>query len=176
MRFRRPRGLCLSIAVMLACGPLAGDELSRRVDPWVLETASRGQTEFLVMLREQADLRGARALPSKEQKGAFVFDALSSTAARTQKPLLDLLESRGVPHRAFWVANVIWVRGDRALVEELAAREDVFHVYANPTVHMDEPMARRVSETPESPDTIEWNILKVHAPDVWNLGYTGQGI
>ena len=176
MRFRSAHALGPAVALILACGVLAGDELSQRVDPWVLETAARGQTEFLVMLREQADLRGAHTLPNKEQKGAFVFDALSSTAARTQGPLLALLESRGAPHRAFWVANVIWVLGDKGLVEELAARDDVFHIYANPTVHLDEPAMRPLSQTTDSPDTIEWNILKVHAPDVWNLGFTGQGI
>ena len=93
------------------------------------------------MLREQADLRGARTLPTKTQKSAFVADALSSTAARVQAPLRALLDARGAEYRSYWVANMIWVRGDRNLVEELAAREDVFHVYANPWVALRGPVS-----------------------------------
>ena len=113
---------------------------------------ARGQAEFLVMLREQADLRGARTLPTKTQKSAFVADALSSTAARVQAPLRALLDARGAEYRAYWVANMIWVRGDRNLVEELAAREDVFHVYANPWVALRGPVSSKPSASaPERP-------------------------
>jgi uncharacterized repeat protein (TIGR01451 family) len=171
---RSTKTLACALVLAFAFGAVDGvaESLSQKVDPWVLETASRGETEFLVMLREQADLRGVRMLSTKAEKGAFVFDALSSTAGQTQGPLLALLESRRAAHHAFWVANMIWVRGDRALLEELAARPDVFHIYANPTVHFEEP-GRQPSSLP---DTIEWNIIKVHAPDVWSLGYTGQGV
>ena len=129
------------------------------------------------MLREQADLRGARTLPTKTQKSAFVADALSSTAARVQAPLRALLDGRGAEYRSYWVANMIWVRGDRNLVEELAAREDVFHVYANPWVALRGPVSSKPSASvPESPDAIEWGVAQVHAPEVWALGFKGQGI
>ena len=74
-------------------------------------------------------------------------DALSSTAARAQAPVLALLEQRGAPHRAYWIANAIWVRGGLALVEELAARDDVVHVYANPRVPLSLPAGPRVRQT-----------------------------
>ena len=129
------------------------------------------------MLREQSDLRGARALPTKVEKGAFVMDALRSTAERSQKPLLDFLAARGAEHRPFWVANMIWVRGSASLVEELASRGDVFHIYANPKVRFDGPVASRPAPAfPSSPDAIEWGVMKVRAPEVWALGFTGQGI
>ncbi|HWZ85233.1 MAG TPA: S8 family serine peptidase [Thermoanaerobaculia bacterium] len=174
MRFRIAPALCFALSAAAAI--TAAQDLGRKVDPWVLDTASRGETEFLVMLRDQADLRGARGLPTKTEKGAFVADALAAEAAQAQSPILALLESRGAAHRAYWVANLIWVRGGLRLVEELAARDDVFHVYANPTVRLDGPLDPRPAARPSSPDTIEWNITKVHAPDVWALGYTGQGV
>ena len=46
-------------------------------------------------------------------------------------------------------------------------------MYANPTVHFQDPFLR---ETPAAPTGIEWNITKVHAPDVWALGFTGQNV
>ena len=123
MRFRALFACCLALALATAASAAQDHP---KVDPWVIEKSSRGPTEFLVMLREQADLRGARALPTKTQKSAFVADALSATAARVQAPLRALLDARGAEYRSYWVANMIWVRGDRNLVEELAAREDVF--------------------------------------------------
>src|SRR5262245_35754262 len=62
-----------------------------RIDPWVVATGATGPTEFLVFLNEQADLRGADLLTSKAAKGRYVFDRLTDTASRTQRPLLDLL-------------------------------------------------------------------------------------
>ncbi len=172
MRLRALFACCLALA--LPAGAAVAEDLNHKVDPWVMEKTASGQAEFLVMLREQADLRGARALPTKTQKSAFVADALSTTAARVQAPLLALLDARGVEHRSYWVANMIWVRGDRNLVEELAAREDVFHVYANPIARLSLPA--QPAAMPDSPDAIEWGVAKVRAPEVWALGYTGQGI
>src|SRR5690242_5575315 len=168
--------VCLLAASLVSSGQTSGspEALARRVDAWVLDTASRGDTEFLVMLRAQADLRGARSLSRREEKGAFVLDALRSQAQATQGPLLAFLKSRGAAFRPYWVANAVWVRGSRALVEEIAAREDVFHVYANPRVRLASPVERLAA--PETPETIEWNVTKVHAPQVWALGFTGQGV
>ena len=164
------------VASLQGAGPATSpDAISRKVDAWVLDTASRGDTEFLVMLRAQADLRGAQTIARKDEKGAFVLDALRSQAEATQGPLRELLESRGVAFRPHWVANMIWVRGGRELVEEIAARDDVFHVYANPRSRLSLPAAPDAASA-DAPDTIEWNVSKVHAPEVWALGYTGQNV
>ena len=175
MRFRTTSAL---LPVVLAFSAvLSAESLSQKVDPWVLEKSAAGSAEFLVMLRAQGDLRGAPGLASKSERSAFVMDTLRSVAERAQRPLLDLLAERRVPHRAYWVANMIWVRGDRRLVEELAAREDVFHIYANPRVRMDGPVASSpAGPFPSSPDAIEWGVNKVRAPQVWALGFKGEGI
>jgi serine protease AprX len=171
MRLRALIGMALAVFSAVASAQTVRD----KADRWVLDTAARGDTEFLVMLRDQADLRGARSLKTRAERGAFVADALSSTAARAQAPVLALLERRGAPHRAYWIANAIWVRGGLALVEELAERDDVVHLYANPRVRLSAPAGPR-SARPEATATIEWNVAKVHAPDLWALGYDGTGI
>jgi uncharacterized repeat protein (TIGR01451 family) len=145
-----------------------------KVDPWVLSTSATGATEFVVFLKDQADVRGADAFATKEAKGQFVFARLRDAAARTQGPLLALLAGRGIEHRPYWVANMIWVKGDASLVEELARRDDVGHVFANPTVHFEEPV--EVDLDDRAPDAIEWNVAKVRAPEVWAAGFTGQGV
>ena len=151
-----------------------------KVDSWVLETADTGGTEFLVFLSEQADLGQAAHFRKKTEKGKHVYTALTTTAERTQAPLLRELKHRGLAYRPFWIANMIWVRGDGADVQALALRGDVAHIYANPTVHVDEPIAEPAyavgPQTAAQPDTVEWNITKVHAPEMWAAGFTGQGV
>jgi uncharacterized repeat protein (TIGR01451 family) len=177
MRFRMTPALFPVVLAFASGLPAAAESLSRKVDPWVLEKSAAGPAEFLVMLRAQGDVSGARALASKTERGAFVMDTLRSVAERSQRPLLDLLAERRIPHRAYWIANMIRVRGDRRLVEELAEREDVFHIYANPRVRLDGPVASSpAGPFPSSPDAIEWGVNKVRAPQAWALGFTGEGI
>ena len=75
---------------------------------------------------------------------------------------------------------MIWVRGDMADVQALARRGDVAHIYANPAVHVDEPLRGPADaagpQAAAQPDAIEWNITKVGAPEVWAAGFTGQGV
>ena len=89
--------------------------------------------------------------------------------------MLDLMQ-RGVAHQSFWVANMILVRGDLATVQTLAARADVARIDANPTVRISEPAVSLSTQAVQGPSAIEWNISKVHAPDVWAAGFTGQGV
>ena len=165
-----------------ADGPFPETVWHTKVDPWVLNTAAQGSTEFLVYLKEQADLSAARRLPTKLEKGAYVYNQLTQTARRTQAPLLAALQdlSRRSPgkveYRSYWVANLIWVRGGSDLVQTLALRDDVAHLYANPQVRLEEPLAAGAQLAPNQPSEIEWNIQKVHAPEVWAQGFTGQGV
>src|SRR5262245_32671725 len=172
----RPGKFLAALGLVLLASAVPAAEFRSKVDSWVLDRAARGDAEFLVMLRAQADLSGARRLTGKTARSAFVLDSLRSTAQATQRPLLDLLEARGVAHRAFWVANMIWVRGGASLVDELADREDALHTYSNPPLRLSVPVARKAAEAPQSPDTIDWCVADVRAPQVWALGYTGQGI
>jgi subtilisin family serine protease len=143
------------------------------VDPWVLETAAaNGETEFLVYLAEQADLSAAESLAAKVEKGTYVYEQLTETAARTQPAVIAALEQQGAVYRSYWVANMIWVRGDLAAVQAMAERDDVTHIYANPVVQVDRPTPDEVIEQMAA---IEWNILMVNADDVWGEGYDGQG-
>ena len=153
----------MSSSLSLAAQEAPNAAWQAKVDPWVLDSAAEGQTEFLVFLASQADLSGAAALPTKLEKGTYVYETLSRLAAETQGPVLAELQTRGVEHRAYWVANMIWVRGGADTVEAMARRADVAHIYANPTVQMDEPAARGLDAL-TSPAAIEWNITRSTRP------------
>ena len=71
---------------------------------------------------------------------------------------------------------MIWARADLDVVAELAARGDVRRLDANPRIRFDGPMPAGGHGDAAAPTSIEWGISKVHADDVWALGYDGSGI
>ncbi len=149
-------GLCLLTAGSPGlAAPPTPPAWQSKVDPWVLEETNRGQTEFILFLPAQADLSHAAALPTKLEKGRYVYETLTEVAGRTQGPLIATLKARGIEYRPYWVANMIWARGDLAAVQALAERADVAHVYANPTVKLVEPTQpaeARALAAPAAPD------------------------
>ncbi len=158
---------------------LSQQQILAKIDPWVLQTAAAGETEFLVFLTEQADLSAAAALPTKLAKGQYVYQTLTETALRTQGALLKALEEAGAVYEPYWVTNMIWVRGDQALINTLAGRADVAHLYANPSVKADLGSTAPTltdAQVIEAVQAVEWNISLVNAPQVWNAGFKGQGV
>jgi len=146
-----------------------------KITPWVMKNTADGRTaEFLVVLEAQADLGPARALSGKAAKGRFVRDTLWSLAQSTQGPLLADLKARGVEHQAFYIVNAVWVKGDRALVMELAARPDVARIEGNPRIQNVLPQPEGNAQ--EGPQAVEPGINQSKAPQVWSLGFTGQGV
>src|SRR2546430_16746321 len=86
-----------------------------KIAPWVMEhTANGQQAEFFVVLAEQADLSGAAALPTKNEKGRYVYDALWSKSQATQSPVLQWLREPGPERQSFSLLNAILVKGSRA--------------------------------------------------------------
>ncbi len=164
----------LSIILAGSGAPVSAAQWQTKVDSWILQNATEGETEFLVYLTAQADLDKASSLPTRLEKGLFVYQTLTSLAEHTQKPVIAELERLGVSYRAHWIANMIWVRGSLDTVQLLAQRSDVAHLYANPAIALDTPV--KVLGSTVQPQAIEWNISQVNAPAVWSLGYSGQGV
>jgi len=165
--------LALAVPTALAADPNAWLD---KVHPLVVERATAdGESEFLIFLDVQADLAPVAGLRTKDERGRRVFELLTDAASRTQGPLIAWLEERGIPHRPFWIVNMIWARADLAAVAEIAARTDVRRLDANPRIRVDAPTP--VDEQGSAvPRSIEWGVSKVHADDVWALGYDGRGI
>src|SRR5215475_11217757 len=56
-----------------------------KIAPWVTEhTANGQQAEFFVVLADQADLSGADALQTKNEKARFVYETLLNKSDTTQ--------------------------------------------------------------------------------------------
>lgn len=174
--------LLLAIVLLSHTMPAAGSapaadapDWQTKVDPWVLgRLEQQPEAEFIVLLAEQADLSAAAQLPTKLEKGEYVYRRLTETAERTQPALRARLDALGVAYRPYWIANMIWVRGDEHVIEALAQRPDVAGLHANPRVRLAEPA--QDDRPPLAPAAVEWNIQRVNAPDLWAQGYQGQGV
>jgi serine protease AprX len=180
---RRSIQLLLAIAVLttaiglgLALGKEPADSWESKVDSALIQQTQSGEsTDCIVFLAEQADLSLAASLPTKLEKGRYVYEALTATAQRTQGGVIKALVQQRAQYRPYWVANMIWVRGGLDTLQSMASRLDVARIYANPAVRLQEPIREEELENPLSPDTIEWNINRVNAPAVWDAGFSGQG-
>lgn len=148
-----------------------------RIAPWVLDrTANGGQAEFLVVLADQADLSLAEALPTKAEKGQLVYETLYRHAAQSQQNLRQWLTAQGADFRPFYIVNALWVKGDRDLVLALASRPDVARIDANPNVRTALPQPEPLGLAPTAVQAVELGVTNINAPQVWALGYTGQGM
>src|SRR5438094_2533396 len=140
-------------------GPPNQDATANKIAPWVMDhTANGRQAEFMVVLADQADISGAAALPTKNEKGRYVYDALWNKSQTTQGPMLQWLRERGLEHRSFYIINAVLVKGTREIAEALAARPDVARVEGNPHIKNQLPLPSASVEAPpylQRPETIE---------------------
>jgi subtilisin family serine protease len=144
----------------------------------VLQDAENGdETSFIILLEDQADLSAAYTIDDEDARGWYVYNTLAQKAALTQGPIITQLEAEGVEYTSFWAANMIVAEGDMSLIQAMAARPDVKMIESDEASDWIQD-----DNTPPSTDdetAIEFTtpgLGNVNAPQVWNLGYNGQGI
>src|SRR5438034_10760953 len=158
--------------------PRTASAPTNKIAPEVLaDTAGGKSASEIFLLADQADVSAGYGMKDQDARGWSVYNTLSQHAVRTQKGIRNLLDSRGVTYQSFWVVNMIVANADRALVETVAARPDVARVDSNrATRWIEDPSIANFGVTSGNPSTIEWNVQNVNAPQVWAMGFTGQGI
>lgn len=146
------------------------------IDPFVLDQlAADGRANIFVKMESDADLDGADAIDNRAARLQFVHDKLRSHSSRTQRLIRLFLRRNGAQFRPFWINNSLYVYGaDKALVERLAARTDVAYIRGDRLVPLHTPVNRAPSLS--QAQAVQWNLDQVNAPEVWALGYTGQGV
>ena len=167
-------GLSLA-ALALACSSAFAAQVESGLDARALRD---GRVEALIVLADQSEpvLAPLAADADFRLRRRTLVDTLRARAGRDQADLLDVLAARGVEHRAYWIANVVWARLSEADLAALRGRTDISAIRANP--HIDAALPRPVAGTREAtiPDSIAWGVAKINAPSVWAAGDTGQGV
>jgi len=127
---------------------------------------------IIITLSEQADLSNIGDV-DRDERVRQVVQALQDVANTSQIPLvafLALQNAQGLagPVTRFWVFNGLSVSVNPVVIEALARRPDVARITPNQTF---QAPSLEVGTSPAEP-----NISAINAPDLWDLGYTGQGI
>ncbi|HEX8684969.1 MAG TPA: S8 family serine peptidase, partial [Pyrinomonadaceae bacterium] len=176
----------MSKATAVAPAPTA--DWQSKVDPRVLDALAVGPAEFLVYMRQQADLSAASALKGKAEKGRYVYERLTATAATTQSGVRRALEQFGATYQTFWVSNTIHARGGAAVVQAVAALPEVAAIYpvgkgrlmlppeAGAATSTNSAAGASSASLTAADPSPEPGLVRVNADDVWALGYEGQGV
>lgn len=166
------------IFIVFACAAFAQNNAWRaKVAPEILSALNRGEkSDLLVAFTEQADVNAVKYIHGKSAKAHFVFSKLQETAQRTQSRAAKLVSLNNGEANTLFLVNALSVRNaDAALVQHLAELPEVKAVAYDPWVFFPGPESVE-NESVAERDGIEWGVQRVHAPEVWALGYSGQGI
>ncbi|MPZ27079.1 MAG: S8 family serine peptidase [Micromonosporaceae bacterium] len=165
-------GLAAAAPPASAQPPATGD---RTVEPQLLDQLATGQSAtFWVYLRGQADLAAAARMPDRSAQGSWVYEQLTGTARASQSELVSMLDAAHAEYQPYWIANAVQVRGDRQLLDRIAALPEVAQVTGDRVYRLPEPTP--AAEQPRI-DAVEWNVDRIGAPQVWTtFGTTGQDI
>ncbi|WP_109473366.1 cell wall-binding repeat-containing protein [Ornithinimicrobium cavernae] len=162
-------------AAPLPDAPTTADPADKLRPEVVEELDERGRATVLIRFAARPDLGPFSSIDDWDARGQAVYDALTSTADRTQAGVRASLERAGADFETFFISNAILVRGgDEALLTAVAADSGVEGVYLPTEYDIPEP---RVSEADLAPGAVEWGIANINADDVWSeFGVTGEGL
>jgi subtilisin family serine protease len=133
--------------------------------------------KLFVILRNQADLSEAAAIPDYPARRRAVYQVLTTYGQQTQARLRADLARLGITSRPFYLVNAFEV-DDSVLVRDYLVRQpEVSRVLASPHLRPVPAPDLPLQGEPEPPATPPWNITAVGADKVWSeLGVRGKGI
>ncbi|MGI5190274.1 S8 family serine peptidase [Promicromonospora sp. CA-289599] len=137
---------------------------------------SKESADFWIRFADAPDLEPAKDIADWGERGQFVYDALTSTAKASQAGVVADLKAAGVEYESYWISNAILVEdGTEKLAEQVATSREVKQVHERIAAELIEPVERE-APTKNAPLAIEWGLEAIGAPEVWDMGYTGDGI
>jgi len=171
--------LCMSLASFAALpiiDPNLAAEMKRMDD--------NEKIKINILMTEQANamalLREAEFYSNKQEQRQFVIETLKQQAEASQAELLKNLEemernSMVNDIQPFWLVNCVSCMANKAAINDLAQRRDILTIY-----HCEEAQWVFEEETTPAPRALDreitQNLLQVNAPQVWELGYTGESV
>ncbi|MGW5239263.1 S8 family serine peptidase [Monashia sp. NPDC004114] len=185
-----PWAAAAAVAVLAGSAPAAtalatAETGGAHVDPTVTQLTDAGRSStFFVVLKQKADLSGAKAGHGHAEKATAAYAALRANAASSQRSLRSYLDKEKVGYQSYWIANALEVTSaDPGLVDALAARPDVASIVSEHHYALDGVEATAAPAAAAAPAaglaavTPEWGVADIKADQVWSqYGTTGEGI
>ncbi len=156
--------------------------LSQVVESEVLSAlAENSSADYIIVMEEQADLSAAYLIEDWDERGRYVYETLKATAERSQAPVLEELDRRGVAYQSFIAGNEIYVfGGDGNTLQSMVQIEGVGSVRAPVEVTLTRAFTLpQVGPQPQSEiqGIIPWNITDSGAAAFWATNnQRGEGI
>jgi len=142
-------------------------------DKMLKQLNSQDEIELILRLTSPKQLSSINT-NNRIEKIQNTVAQLKQIAAETQAPTIKYLAAKNITYQSFWVSNDILISAKTTDIPEILARSEISTAYSNAPISLNLPTQKQVQI--QSPTAIEWNVSKVNAPDVWNLGFTGQNI
>ncbi|MBA7676026.1 hypothetical protein ES703_84266 [subsurface metagenome] len=157
------------ISLTITVPRATANSITPKLESILQDLGDEDEVSVIVSLRERVDLS-----TFKEEKGhrlrTRLIKALKRKAHLTQKPLSLFLNKNGVRNiKRLWLINSMAFTAKAAAIDRLRDRVEIASVRLDYTLHLPETLY-----TSGSP--AEWNINIIDAPELWNLGFTGEGI
>ena len=182
----RPMKKALFLILMLSLCH-AGFASRPVVDPELRSAMERREEndpiEIVVLMKAQYDrqqlCRQAELFPTKAERRDYVVNELKSFAEASQydlKCMLVEMEKQGMVSsvRSLWSANALYFSATKQVILDLSERNDIERISLNQQRQCI-PLYGSATEAPASRE-ITPNVTQVNADQVWELGYTGQGV
>lgn len=175
--------------VVVTCTAMARPE----VTPGLIDALEKSEkADFIpvnIRLSKQYDFDdlydASRKLTDPEARRAYVVSELKSFSKIQQEDLLSELESKKAKGRVkdirpLWIGNLISCRVTPDVIRELSSRKDIARLDHNVrrqilSSQAVETMPVATQDKLRTPE-LAWNVSLVNADQVWDQGYSGEGI
>jgi bacillopeptidase F len=130
--------------------------------------------------REVAEKANLSAMKQEHAQRSAVISALKQTALESQQNVLAFLEEaeqKGLAEdiHAYHIVNGIAVTAGKEVAERLAAFPEVEKLLPNEQRELIKAVDTDAEVAQNNTADIEWNVERVGAPAVWDMGIDGQG-
>ncbi len=173
------------VALILFSMPLINPLLAGYLTESAKDMAEKASPdEYLpavIVMRDRPDIESLKKMvqgyPRKERT-RIVREEMANFSEISQAGILDYLEDQqkaGLVEefKSISFINVIKIQATKKVLETIAVRPDVDHVFDDPPKPaIDMPEPKPVNEL----DELAWSVELIGAQNAWDEGYTGEGI
>ena len=179
----------LSLLLLMSASALnAQNGVSNKITADLMSKIEESQNSndlirVIIMMSDQYDapktVHQMRYL-DKSQKREFVINELKRISNNGQKAIVNTLKQEQksnlvVDIQQYWIINAISCSMTKDMIYVIASRPDVKLMMSDIEIRIPDGEDEEVYE-PNRDGEIQWNVAMVNADDVWNSGYTGNGV
>lgn len=168
-------GRVILALVILGVGVAYSGVITPNLQDQLNSTPPNGKVRVLVVMKQTPDFNSLSGL-SREDK-VTTLKAFMKDSQKNLLGYLNSLPSREVATvRSFWIFNGLLLEATPTVIQKVAMRTDVAYVKQDEWIAIQYEKEEPEATLTTNVKSVEWNVQQINADDVWNLGYTGEGV